>query len=254
VLAATAASAAELPAASAYPPPDYQLVWSDEFNGDSLETAKWAYRTDSKCWSAQRPENVSVAGGSLRITLKKERCGDKDYTGGGVISKRAFKYGYYEARLRFPAPAKGSHSAFWLMKHDGSGSAEWSRKGNWAQEFDVAEHCSARPDLYVTGVHDWTHKTKPGIAIGFRSVNAPGADICKDFHAYGCEFTPAEVKFCFDGKVVNALPAADFPHGELNIWLTYLATEYAGGTMDDGRLPASIEVDWVRVYEEKPRR
>lgn len=35
------------------PPPGYKLVWSDEFNGDALDTNQWDYRTDSKMWSTQ---------------------------------------------------------------------------------------------------------------------------------------------------------------------------------------------------------
>jgi hypothetical protein len=42
------------------PLPGYTLVWADEFNSGQLDTNKWDYRTDSKMWSTQKPENVSV--------------------------------------------------------------------------------------------------------------------------------------------------------------------------------------------------
>ncbi len=43
----------------------YTLAWADEFNGPALDTEKWGFRTDSKMWSTQKPENVEVSGGTL---------------------------------------------------------------------------------------------------------------------------------------------------------------------------------------------
>jgi beta-glucanase (GH16 family) len=81
--------------AFAAPPEGFQLAWADEFNGGALDTSKWNYRTDSKHWSTQLPANVRVDNGSAVLLLKKEKSGDKEYTGAGVISKRAFRFGYY---------------------------------------------------------------------------------------------------------------------------------------------------------------
>jgi beta-glucanase (GH16 family) len=48
--------------------------------------------------------------------LKKEDRGKLHYTAGGVISKKTFKYGYYEARFRVP-PGAGWHTSFWMMRN-----------------------------------------------------------------------------------------------------------------------------------------
>src|SRR4051812_7064185 len=82
-------------ARAAPPDPSYTLAWSDEFDR-SLDLAQWDFRTDSKHWSTQLPANVSVHDGVLWLALRKEKAGDKEFTGAGVISKRAFHYGYYE--------------------------------------------------------------------------------------------------------------------------------------------------------------
>ena len=81
----------------------YTLAWHDEFDGDRLDTGKWTYRIDTRFWSMQHAENVSVADGYLRLALKKEKQGEFEYTAGGVISRETFQYGYYEARFRCPA-------------------------------------------------------------------------------------------------------------------------------------------------------
>ena len=89
----------------------YQLIWHDEFDGDAVNTVEWNYRKGERFWSTQRPENVSVADGKLRLTLKKEKFGASEYTAGGLISKREFKFGYYETRLKMPR-GKGWHTSF----------------------------------------------------------------------------------------------------------------------------------------------
>ena len=56
----------------------YRLAWHDEFDGDRLDTGKWTYRIDTRFWSVQRAENVSVSEDCLRLALKKEKQGEFD--------------------------------------------------------------------------------------------------------------------------------------------------------------------------------
>ncbi|MDQ1006333.1 beta-glucanase (GH16 family) [Streptomyces sp. V4I23] len=94
-------------------------VFADEFSGTEVDTGTWNFRTDVKAFSAQRPENVSVSGGLLNIALKKEGYAGKEYTGGGVVSRKKLRYGYYETRAKINNGA-GWHSSFWLMAGDGT--------------------------------------------------------------------------------------------------------------------------------------
>lgn len=226
------------------PLPGYKLAWSDEFDGAKLDESKWDYRTDSKMWSTQKPENISVADGKLRIALKKEEAGGKQYTGGGVISKKTFKYGYYEAKFKTP-PGAGWHSSFWMQKHDGSGGTNPKAA---AQELDVIENDSVKPTSYGVNVHQWN--PKPHKSMGGKGIKTP--DLSADFHVYGCEFTAETVKFYFDGKLVQTVDATKFPHGEQNIWLTSISSNL-GGTkaVDDSKLPAAVEYEYVRFYEKQ---
>ena len=227
---------------AAEPLPGYKLVWADEFDGGKLDTGKWVYRTDSKMWSTQKPENVSVSEGKLHLAVKKEDAGDKRYTGAGVISKRAFKYGYYEARFKTP-PGAGWHTSFWMMLHDGKGGTGPTES---AQELDVCENDSVKSTSYGVNVHQWN--PKPHVSLGGKSVKTP--DLSADFHVFGCEFTPATIKFFFDGALVQTVDATRLPHSDQNIWLTTIASNL-GGTkaVDDTKLPAAAEYDYVRFYE-----
>jgi beta-glucanase (GH16 family) len=86
-------SSAEEPKPTSPIGPGYRLTWHDEFEGDRLDTGKWTYRIDTRFWSVQRAENVSVVDGCLRLALKKEKQGEFDYTAGGVISRETFQVG-----------------------------------------------------------------------------------------------------------------------------------------------------------------
>jgi len=79
------------------------------------------YRIDTRFWSAQRAENVSVADGYC-VWLEKGKARRVRLHAGGVISRETFQYGYYEP-VPLPAGA-GWHTSFWMMRHNGRRAAD----------------------------------------------------------------------------------------------------------------------------------
>lgn len=227
---------------SASTPDGYTLTWSDEFNGTSLDTDKWNYRTDGKHWSQQQAENVSVSEGCLHIALKKESVNGYQYTGGGVISKMQFGYGYYEASLKFP-PKKGWHSSFWMIHHDGlSAGPETSGA---MQEIDCIENDSINLTNYAANYHKWNptpHEQFVSSSIGTANLNS-------DFHTFGVLYTPKEVKYYYDGYLEHTVDISKYSNNVQNIWLTSIAS-WLGGTdsVEESVLPSEFLCDWVRYY------
>ncbi len=220
---------------------DYRLAWHDEFEGSSLDTAEWDFRTDRKMWSTQQPQNVSVSDGRLMLAVKKEDVGKTHYTGGGIISKRLFRYGYYEARFKVP-PGAGWHTSFWMMRGNAKGD---TGSETAVEEIDVCENDSISPEKYSVNVHRWN--PGPHVAMGGKTIHTP--DLSKDFHIYGCEFTPQVLRFFFDGKLVQTVKATRFPNGEVAVWLTTIASGLGGTkSVDDAQLPAAAQIDYVRVF------
>jgi hypothetical protein len=216
----------------------YKLAWSDEFNGTVLDTAKWNYRTDTRFWSLQRAANVRVASGSLYLDLKKETFGTTSYTGGGVISKKLFRYGYYEARMKVP-PGAGWHSSFWMMKYNRPATDTVSI------ELDPIENDSITPLKY--GVNTHRHLPTPHLTYGNKNVTTPS--LSANYHVFGCEFTPTLIRYFFEGDVVQTVNASQFPHNDLNIWLTSIAAPLGGTTrVDDTKLPAAALYDYARFF------
>ncbi len=222
----------------------YALTWADEFDGNTLDSEKWSYRTDSKMWSTQLPENVSVADGKLIIALKKQEANHKEFTGGGIISKRTFQYGYYEARFKTP-PGSGWHTSFWAMAYNHASTAP-----NGTQEIDFCEQDSVTPTKYSAGVIAWDQRGKD---FGRQAFSTP--DLSADFHVWGCEFTPTVVRFFFDGKLTHETDATQFKQGPQNLWLTCIASPLGNTkTVDADRLPATAEFDYVRFFESSPSK
>ena len=105
-----------LPAA---PPSDeYQLLYEDNFKGAKLNTNAWAYRLGERSGAGMlnclnRAENVTVANG-LHIGVRPEKIEGKIWnTGGGVISRHQFGYGYYETLSTPFMASRGVHSSMW---------------------------------------------------------------------------------------------------------------------------------------------
>lgn len=66
---------------------NWNLVWSDEFNGTSLDRSVWSYEIGNGNWGwgngeieyyTNRTDNVRVAGGSLQIIAKKKIMVDRN--------------------------------------------------------------------------------------------------------------------------------------------------------------------------------
>jgi hypothetical protein len=233
--------------ATPLPPPGYALVFSDEFDSEAIDTAKWGFRLDSKMLSTQRPENISLKNGHLEIATRKETVRGKNYTGGGVISRRTFVYGYYEARFKTP-PAEGWHTSFWAMKKRFADEPPQPRA---LLELDFCEQDGGDPHFFSFGIINQAPnpKKKESWNAG-RWVIEDAPDTSADFHVWSCEFTPETTRFYFDGKLMKEVGSAGFPHDDMSVWLSVIASTLKGDRwVDESKLPNAVVVDYVRVYQ-----
>jgi beta-glucanase (GH16 family) len=215
----------------------YILNWSDEFSGTAVDTNKWNFRTGVRLWSTQLPANNSLSNGLYYLHVKKETVGTTDYTAGGIISKALRRYGYYETRMRVP-PGRGWHTSFWMM-YNGTPT------NNVHIELDVLENDSV--NLFKYGVNTHRHQPTPHVTFGNKNINTP--DLNAGFHVLGCEFTPTQIRYFFDGAVVQTVDATQFPHNDMNIWLTSVAANLGGTTnVDDSMLPNVAEYEYARYF------
>ncbi|MBK6898258.1 MAG: hypothetical protein IPH09_02995 [bacterium] len=75
----------------------FSLVWSDEFDGTSLNTGNWTIDIGDGCpnlcgWGNAelqyyRSQNVAVSGGNLILTARDEAYGGRQFTSGKVHTR-----------------------------------------------------------------------------------------------------------------------------------------------------------------------
>ncbi len=184
----------------AAPPAGYALVWSDEFDGNSLDTNRWAQRAPGPRNDAINTSNaVSVSNGALTITTYTE--GGTNFTGMiGTENLYMPRYGYFEARINFN-DSPGGWSAFWMT------SPTMTMLGDphgYGTEIDIVEHRAvnannvqnsnrAQAALHWDG-YDTEHKTV--------SSGLTGSGLSTGWHLFALEWATNFQKFYYDGSLV----------------------------------------------------
>lgn len=230
----------------------WKLVWSDEFDGAALDTTKWSFDVGSDFGTGQqdfdtaRPENVSVAGGVLALTARREAYQGASYTSGRIES-RAFAqtYGRFEARMQLPK-GQGMWPAFWLL---GKNFAEVGWPG--CGEIDVVECRGADPTTIAGSLHG------PGNANYTKGFTLHGgASFNDDFHVFAVEWEPGTIRWYVDDALYQTISADALPRSQAWVFdhpffviLDLAVGGQYGGPIDDATpLPQSLKIDYVRVY------
>ena len=272
-------------AGSPYPPTDseYEKVWSDEFNGDSLDTNVWSPYVGG--WNASAvqgcykdsPENINVSGGSLNliglhkpgITCNKGK--NKDFTSGFVETKdkKAWTYGYFEARIKMPNN-KSTWPAFWMSPNEKRYGDGWPMNG----EIDIVETKGSDLDYAAADAH-WGKSTTNKMHKNSHKTDLPaGFSNTTDWHTYGVKWTEGKLEYFIDGKSYHTVEgfgqpnAANTPHGPFDVPFFLRLNMAIGGNYIDGpggkwsnaynvvaeepsTFPATMSVDYVRVYQKR---
>lgn len=183
---------------------DYQLVWSDEFDGGNLDGNKWNIEqncdgggnNELQCYT-NKQNNVEVKGGNLYVTARPENFGGKQYTSGRINTKghAAWKYGRFEVRAKLP---KGDYlwPALWMLPRD-------SVYGGWAAsgEIDIMEARGQITNRMESTVHHggaWPNN----VYTGSGPVTFP-YDLTTDFHVYAVTWEKDQMQFSVDGRVFH---------------------------------------------------
>ena len=245
------------------------LVWSDEFDGASLNTGNWTIDIGDGCpdlcgWGNNeleyyRAQNVSVAGGYLTLTARDEYYGGRHFTSGKVHTrdKQSFLYGRIEMRAKIPTGG-GMWPAFWMMPQDAA-------YGGWAAsgEIDIMESANATDWIGGT-IHfggSWPDNTHSG---GTYSLG--GTNFADDFHVYAIEWEPEEIRWYVDdvhyltryssqwySDNAPGNPLAPFDQEFYIILNAAVGGNYTGCTETScisADLPQEYVIDYVRVYQE----
>lgn len=241
------------------------LVFSDEFNGTTVNAKKWGTcydwkkPTETGCtnegnfeqqWYTDQQTNV----GGGQLTLKAVRspidvaidgkAKSFEYQSGMLNSGAGASnrlprwtgtYGYYESRMYVPK-GQGVWPAFWLLPGD--------RK--WPPEIDAMEFIGNKPGQILQTVH-WMGDNGPALDD---SAITKLTDYSVGWHTYGVDWSVDKIDWYIDGIKTKTFTGPNVPSKPMEIILNLAVGGLLPGKVD-ATTPQSLDmkVDYVRVYQ-----
>jgi beta-glucanase (GH16 family) len=226
------------------------LIWAEEFEtAGAPNPSKWGYDIGAGGWGNAELQyytnslgNASVSDGTLKITAKKENFSGSSYTSARLLTKDkfSFKYGKVEARAKLPAGG-GTWPAIWMLGNN-INSAGWPACG----EIDIMEHKGNDLNRIFGTLH------YPGRSGG----NADGSttvisNATTDFHIYTLEWTSSSIKISVDNTIFYTFANNNTTAFNQNFFfiINLAMGGTFGGQIDPAFNTASLEIDYIRVYQ-----
>lgn len=265
------------PSIASTPPVALVQVWSDEFDGapgDRVDASKWSYDSGDGCaagncgWGNNEKEyytdsasNISLNGkGQLVITARKAppglSCyyGPCRYTSAKITTRGKFLAapGRVEARIKLSA-GQGLWPALWMLGH-GSPVTPWPDCG----ELDIMENKGSQISTTSSAIHGPGYSGNTPFAHAYDLGQGNFSD---DFHTFAVEWDSAHVRYFVDDTIhyqVTREAIEKYGRSVLDQPFFIILNLAVGGHFDgdprsDDIFPATMMVDYVRVYVAKPK-
>jgi len=221
-----------------------ELTFSDEFDGDKLNTNTWLtsyywgdkllkdnYTVGNDLHAFTEKENFEIRNSLLKIITKPQKKEGKvwspdgfktkefAYTSGIINTGRSFrqKYGIFSAKVKLGDPS--AKSAFWMISEKITPHIDVCRTAGGK----VVSDFFATPEKRVKG------------SIGGKYAN--------DFYIYTLEWTPDKLVWKINDTEIQT-QTTDVPQEPMFI-------NFSGGLDKPINSMTAMEIDWVRVYQPK---
>ena len=225
------------------------LEWSEEFNGDKLDSTTWGVMPRAKDGGCRNYISANhacydLSNGILTIKAIKNTVDPTDtarYLTGGIQtrSKKSFPPGLIEIKAKFNG-IKGKTCGIWMLPF--TSDKGWPTDG----EIDIMEHGASQSYITQTVHTGYTKKNenaKPQRYI-MHKVNY------EDFNVYGVEISEDSLSFFVNGIKNLTYPRVDSLQSKgqypfYKEWFLLLSTA-SRGPFDSICAPLEMQVDWVR--------
>ncbi len=244
------------------------VVMSDEFDGNILNTDIWAYSypwSDHHNYSAVvRQSQVEVRDGKLVLTATrladddwvKDKNGETGYTDNigenkwrkyshvtGVVHLPYSRYPlngnlYMEGRFRMPDKS-GFWPAFWLNGNN-----------SWPPEIDIFEYLSNTPEKIYVGIHRQDTSKPNGDGGAGWWITRTAEFFQKQFHTYALDWGETYINYYIDDILVKSVEDPAFVQNQKNMYLIINlgVGGWAEEPMDSVGENTTFECDYVRIY------
>ena len=245
---------ASSPAPQNGPPEDYELLFTDEFDGPDVDETVWNFEVGPWPYNAELEyyarENAWIEDGVLVIEAREESLGGRKFTSARLTTKgkREYTYGYWEVRAALPT-GRGTWSAIWLLPSD-LVYGGYLHSG----EIDVAERVGYDAKLVHSTLHTYNNN-----AVNGRAITASARLSRKDdgFHTYGLLWTEDSISIYLDGEQVlryRQLRNSSPENWPFDVPFHLILNLAVGGSwggikgIDNEAFPQRMLVDYVRYY------
>lgn len=239
----------------------YNLVWSDEFDGASINTSNWGYDTGGGGWGngelqtyTSSASNSYISNGSLVI---KAINNSGSYTSARLKTqgKKFWQYGKIEARIKLPY-GKGIWPAFWMLGTNITApGVGWPKCG----EIDIMEMIGGTPsanggDQRVFGTGHWYQDAATPHASYGLSKSITSGKLSDAFHTFTIIWDASKIIWLMDNVnycTLNITPTAlsEFKAPFFIILNIAVGGAWPGNPDGTTVFPQTMEVDYVRVYQ-----
>lgn len=235
----------------------YTLAWSDEFSGNTINTANWGFESGNNGgWGNNelenytgRVQNAFVSNGNLIIEARQEPLDGQIYTSARMITKdkQSFKFGRVDIRARLPK-GKGIWPALWMLG-DNISTAGWPACG----EIDIMELLGNETNkMYGTlhwGATPATHASKG------TNYTLPAGGFDEKFHVFSMVWVQDTIKLLVDDQPYFTLNSLDvsgnYPFNSKFFFIFNIAVggSWPGAPDANTNFPQRMFVDYIRVFQ-----
>ncbi len=236
----------------------YRLNWSDEFEGNEINTENWTHEFGASGWGNQesqyytdRPDNSFVQDGRLVIEAKRENFDGAPYTSARMITKekQTFTFGRVDIRATLPE-GQGIWPALWMLGSNIS-TIGWPACG----EIDIMELVGHEPDI-VHGTGHWGEQGQvPSDRRGGDYKLPRGEKFSDQFHVFSIIWEPGQIEWYVDDNKYFTLRTSDvngnYPFDNEFFFIFNIAVggQWPGYPDATTQFPQRMIVDYIRVFD-----
>ena len=238
--------------------PGYTLVWNEEFDGTSLNSADWNYETGGHGWGNNElqnyrndPSNIRIENGRMIITARKEQFGGNAYTSARLTTqgKKEFQFGRIDIRAKLPK-GQGIWPALWMLGSNIS-TVGWPACG----ETDIMELIGHEPHK-VHGTTHWGPQGSNTSTDRTGTYTLQQGDFSDAYHVFSIIWVQDNIRFYVDDQLyhtvsISHVNPATYRH---NAPFFFIANVAVGGNWPGSPdattvFPQSMYVDYIRVFQ-----
>jgi hypothetical protein len=236
--------------------PGYKLAFADEFDRlDLSPDGRGVHNWYEGIWFSHRhPSRQNISAANSMLCLKWDRGQGAVDTSITTFSLHggnygAWRYGYFEARLRWDV-VRGAWPAFWLIPVEDATGQDIYNGTKESGEIDIFEGQGDHPHVFYGTIHDWV--SLHDHASRNNAFALPENIDLSQFHTYGLLWTPGKVTWYLDNQPLHSesTPAIFDRQNFFLVLGMQEGDDWKAGNVSGVNAPTmTLNVDWVRVWQ-----